>query len=52
MKADICYEYRLANMHAKTFVVDGAWSSLGTKNLDNRLLAYGRKLPSQKTFTS
>jgi cardiolipin synthase len=26
-------------MHAKTFVVDGLWSSVGTMNFDNRSLA-------------
>lgn len=34
------YEYQPTTMHAKTFVVDGAWSSVGTMNLDNRSLAY------------
>ena len=33
------YEYRPATMHAKTFVVDGAWSAVGTMNFDNRSLA-------------
>ncbi len=34
------YEYRPTTIHAKVFVVDGAWSSVGTMNLDNRSLAY------------
>jgi cardiolipin synthase len=27
-------------MHAKTFVIDGVWSTVGTMNFDNRSLAY------------
>ena len=33
------FEYQPAMMHAKTFVVDGMWSSIGTMNFDNRSLA-------------
>lgn len=33
------YEYRPAMMHAKTIVADGAWSVIGSMNLDNRSLA-------------
>jgi len=33
------YEYEAATLHAKTFVVDGNWSSVGTMNFDNRSLA-------------
>ena len=33
------FEYQPAMMHAKTFVVDGLWSSVGTMNFDNRSLA-------------
>jgi cardiolipin synthase len=33
------YEYNPAMVHAKTFVVDGLWSSIGTLNFDNRSLA-------------
>jgi cardiolipin synthase A/B len=33
------WEYQGAMMHAKTFVVDGAWTSIGTLNFDNRSLA-------------
>ena len=38
------YEYRPTTIHAKTFVVDGAWSSIGTMNLDNRSLAYNSEV--------
>jgi cardiolipin synthase len=34
------YEYAPSMMHAKTFVVDGTWSSVGTMNFDNRSLAF------------
>ena len=30
------YEYRPTMMHAKTMVVDGEWSSIGSSNIDNR----------------
>jgi cardiolipin synthase A/B len=33
------YEYQPSTLHAKTFVVDGVWSSVGTMNFDNRSLA-------------
>jgi cardiolipin synthase len=33
------YEYEPTTLHAKTFVVDGVWSSVGTMNFDNRSLA-------------
>jgi len=33
------YEYTASTLHAKTFVVDGCWSSIGTMNFDNRSLA-------------
>ena len=33
------YEYQPSPLHAKTFVVDGLWSSVGTMNFDNRSLA-------------
>jgi cardiolipin synthase len=32
------FEYQPAMMHAKTIVVDGAWVTLGSLNLDNRSL--------------
>lgn len=34
------YEYQPSMMHAKTIVVDGAWSSIGTMNFDNRSLVF------------
>ncbi len=34
------YEYMPTMMHAKTFVVDGRWSSIGSLNFDNRSMAY------------
>jgi cardiolipin synthase len=37
------YEYRPTNMHAKTFVVDGSWTAIGTMNFDNRSLAYNNE---------
>jgi cardiolipin synthase len=33
------YEYEPTTLHAKTIVVDGVWSSVGTMNFDNRSLA-------------
>jgi cardiolipin synthase len=33
------FEYRPTMMHAKTLVTDGAWSSIGSMNFDNRSLA-------------
>src|SRR5688500_2966932 len=33
------YEYQPTTLHAKTFVVDGVWTSVGTMNFDNRSLA-------------
>lgn len=30
------YEYQAAFLHQKTMVVDGAWATVGTTNLDNR----------------
>jgi cardiolipin synthase len=32
------WEYQPTMMHAKTFVVDGIWSSIGSMNFDNRSL--------------
>jgi cardiolipin synthase A/B len=34
------WEYQPTMMHAKTLVVDGEWSSIGTLNFDNRSLAF------------
>lgn len=33
------YEYEPTTLHAKTFVVDGLWVSIGSMNFDNRSLA-------------
>jgi cardiolipin synthase A/B len=33
------YEYEPAMMHAKSFVVDGIWSSVGSLNFDNRSMS-------------
>ena len=33
------YEWQPTVMHAKTFVVDGLWSTVGSMNFDNRSLA-------------
>jgi cardiolipin synthase A/B len=33
------FEWQPTTLHAKTFVVDGQWSSIGTMNFDNRSLA-------------
>ncbi|HEX6628989.1 MAG TPA: phospholipase D-like domain-containing protein [Gemmatimonadaceae bacterium] len=33
------FEYEPTTLHAKTLVVDGIWSSVGTMNFDNRSLA-------------
>lgn len=37
------YEYQQAMMHAKTFVVDGIWGSIGSMNFDNRSLAFNNE---------
>ena len=34
------YEYQPTPLHAKTFVADGAWVSVGSMNFDNRSLAH------------
>ena len=33
------YEWQPTTLHAKTFVVDGEWSSIGSMNFDNRSMA-------------
>jgi cardiolipin synthase len=33
------YEWQPTTMHAKTFVVDGLWSTVGSMNFDNRSMA-------------
>ncbi len=37
------YEYRPTMMHAKTIVVDGVWSSVGSMNFDNRSIAFNNE---------
>jgi cardiolipin synthase len=37
------WEYAPSNMHAKTFVVDGTWSTVGSLNFDNRSLAFNNE---------
>ena len=34
------YEYQPTVLHAKTFVIDGIWSTIGTMNADNRSMAF------------
>jgi len=44
LKAGIrIYEYQPAMMHAKTFIVDGMWGSIGSMNFDNRSLAFNNE---------
>ncbi len=37
------YEYRPTMMHAKSIVVDGLWSSVGSMNFDNRSIAFNNE---------
>jgi cardiolipin synthase A/B len=37
------YEYKPTMMHAKTMVVDGKWSEIGSMNFDNRSLAFNNE---------
>ncbi|MEO8336415.1 MAG: phospholipase D-like domain-containing protein [bacterium] len=37
------YEYQPSMMHAKTFIVDGIWGSIGSMNFDNRSLAFNNE---------
>src|SRR5437868_9860776 len=37
------YEYEPTMMHAKTLVVDGMWSSIGSMNFDNRSLSFNNE---------
>jgi cardiolipin synthase len=37
------YEYKPTMMHAKTMVVDGLWSEIGSMNFDNRSLAFNNE---------
>lgn len=38
------YEYRAGLLHAKTMVIDGVWSTVGSTNLDNRSFALNDEL--------
>jgi cardiolipin synthase len=38
------YEYQPSMMHAKSIVVDGVWSSVGTMNFDNRSLSFNNEI--------
>ena len=45
LKSDIqIYEYRPSLLHAKTMVVDGLWSTVGSTNLDHRSFALNEEL--------
>ena len=37
------YEYQPSMMHAKTFIVDGMWGTIGSMNFDNRSLAFNNE---------
>ena len=37
------YEYQPTMMHAKSFIVDGMWGSIGSMNFDNRSLAFNNE---------
>jgi cardiolipin synthase A/B len=37
------WEYQPTMMHAKTFVADGTWSTIGSMNFDNRSLAFNNE---------
>jgi cardiolipin synthase A/B len=37
------YEYQPKMIHAKTFVVDGVWSQVGSLNFDNRSIAFNEE---------
>jgi cardiolipin synthase A/B len=38
------YEWQPSTLHAKTFVVDGVWATIGTINFDNRSLALNEEV--------
>ena len=38
------YEYKGALLHAKTIVVDGVWSTIGSTNFDNRSFALNQEI--------
>jgi len=37
------FEYMPTMMHAKTFVIDGMWSTIGSLNFDNRSIAFNNE---------
>jgi cardiolipin synthase len=37
------YEYQPTMIHSKTIVVDGAWSTVGSMNFDNRSVAFNNE---------
>ena len=37
------YEYEPSMMHAKTIVVDGLWTAVGSMNFDNRSIAFNNE---------
>src|SRR5262249_15711867 len=38
------YEYKPSLLHAKTIVVDGVWSTIGSTNFDNRSFALNQEI--------
>jgi cardiolipin synthase A/B len=38
------YEYKASLLHAKTIVVDGVWSTIGSTNVDNRSFALNQEI--------
>ena len=38
------YEYKASLLHAKTIVVDGVWSTIGSTNFDNRSFALNQEI--------
>ena len=37
------FEWQPSTLHAKTFVVDGQWSTIGSMNFDNRSMAFNNE---------
>jgi cardiolipin synthase A/B len=38
------FEYKASLMHAKTIVIDGVWSTIGSTNFDNRSFALNQEI--------
>jgi cardiolipin synthase len=38
------YEYKASLMHAKTIIIDGVWSTIGSTNFDNRSFALNQEI--------